>query len=141
MPPSTNHLFAGNGRRRYKTKQYAAWIEESGHELDRQSPTPIKGRVTLLIEVSNRESASNWDVCNREKAAVDLLVARGIIEGDNRRFLGEVTLRWADVSGIRITITQFRNIAPQNEVSTSDLLSHLRSKIRPMNIPRLESRK
>src|ERR1700690_3776353 len=96
MPPSANHLFPGQNRR-YRSAKYAAWLTEAGWELKRQRPVSVPGRVSVLIEVSLAESTDSWDVCNREKAALDLLVTHGIIQGDNRPFVREVTQRWAEV--------------------------------------------
>ena len=83
MPPSTNHLFAGNGRRRYKTKEYAAWIDEAGWLLNQQRITPIKGKVRLLIEVAEPKTNRALDCSNRIKLVEDFLVSRGIT-GDDR---------------------------------------------------------
>ena len=136
MPPSTNALFAGNGRRRYKTKEYSAWIEEAGYALNLQKPKLISGKVRLLIEVCEPKTAVAQDVTNRIKAAEDLLVRHGIIQGDDQRYVSSVTAEWSQhVDGIRITITPL-----SCEVSTSDLLTDLRSKLRPMNIPRLNGK-
>ena len=106
MVPSSNHLFltlAGN-KGRAKTAEYRAWIKEAGTRLALQRPPCVKGRVRLLIEVSEHEVPASADVANREKAATDLLVSMGVIEGDSKRYVREITLRWADITGIRITI-------------------------------------
>ena len=108
MPPSTNNLFFnGSGRTgRVRTPEYNAWIKEAGYQLSRQHPARIRGsRVDILIEVSDSESTMSWDVANREKAAVDLLVTHGVIVGDSKRHVRQITLRWADVAGVRVTIT------------------------------------
>jgi hypothetical protein len=47
----------------------------------------------------------SWDVANREKAAVDLLVAHYVILGDSKKYVRQITLRWADVAGVRVTVT------------------------------------
>ncbi len=104
MPPTTNNLFTGVGRRRVKSVKYAAWCSHAGWELLRQHPPRIKGPVVLLIEVSTAESTDTWDVTNRTKATEDLLVTQGVIQGDNRPIVREVTSRWADVAGVRVTI-------------------------------------
>ena len=100
MPPSTNVLFAGNGKRRYKTKEYAAWIEEAGYALNRQKPEPIRGKVRLLIEIAEPKDAKSRDCSN-------LLVRHGIIEGDDQRYVRSVTAKWCrHIEGIRISITK-----------------------------------
>ena len=104
MPPSTNNLFVNKGRSRVDSPKYAAWKRLAGWDLLRQHPPRIKGPVNLLIEVSLSESNDTWDITNRTKATEDLLVSQGVIQGDNRPFVREVTSRWADVSGVRVTI-------------------------------------
>jgi len=105
MCPSTNGLFAGNGKRRYKTKEYAAWIEEAGYALNQQNPKPIRGKVRLLIEVAEPKTNIAQDVTNRIKAAEDLLVRHGIIQGDDQRYVRSVTAEWSrHIEGIRITV-------------------------------------
>jgi hypothetical protein len=34
-----------------------------------------------------------------------LLVTHGVIQGDNRPYVREVCMRWANINGVRITIT------------------------------------
>ena len=105
MPPTTNTLFYNAGRLgRIRTKEYDAWIKEAGWKLASQRPRQVTGRVSIIIEVSDAESTDTWDVANREKAAVDLLVTHRIIPGDSKRWVREITMRWADVAGVRITI-------------------------------------
>lgn len=104
MPPTTNNLFAGTGKRRYRTSEYNDWIKEAGYRLNVQRPPQTRGRVSLLIEVEDPKTARLQDCCNREKACVDLLVKHLVIQGDDQRYVREVTIRWADVSGVRVTI-------------------------------------
>jgi hypothetical protein len=73
--------------------------------LRSQHPRAIRERVDILIEVSDSESTMSWDVANREKAAVDLLVAHYVILGDSKKYVRQITLRWADVAGVRVTVT------------------------------------
>ena len=105
MPPTANNLFAGRGKSRYRTREYDVWRETAGWELARQRPPLFLGAVSVVIEVSLAESTDSWDVCNREKATMDLLVTHRIIQGDNRPYVREVTMRWADVDGVRVIIT------------------------------------
>jgi hypothetical protein len=106
MPPTTNHLFAGNGRRRYRTKEYVAWGKEAGWLLASQRPAKSTGAVSVLIEVSLRESTDSWDLANREKATMDLLVEHKVIQGDNRPYVRKFAMEWADIDGIRVTVEQ-----------------------------------
>jgi crossover junction endodeoxyribonuclease RusA len=105
MPPTANNLFAGTGRKRVRTPAYTAWIKQAGWDLIRQRPPRIRGPVSITIEVSETESSTTWDLCNREKATMDLLVAHGLIQGDNKPFVREVVMRWnADITGVLVTL-------------------------------------
>lgn len=104
MPPSTNNLFASKAQRRFRSAEYDGWINEAGYRLNAQRPARTAGKVTLLIEVEEPKTARRQDVANREKAVVDLLVTHRIIEGDDQRFVREITLRWAPVEGVRVTV-------------------------------------
>jgi crossover junction endodeoxyribonuclease RusA len=104
MSPSTNNLFCGNGRRRYRSKEYTAWIKEAGWRLSDQRPPQVAGRVSITIEVQEPKTKIRQDCTNRIKAVEDLLVAHSIIEGDDQRFVRNVTVRWAPVEGVRVTI-------------------------------------
>jgi len=103
-PPTSNNLFATVGKKRIRTVEYVQWAREAGYVLNRQRPPLVAGKVSLLIEVENPKTAHRQDVANREKAVVDLLVSRGVIQGDDQRFVREITLKWADVAGVRVTI-------------------------------------
>ena len=104
MPPSTNNLFINIGRKRARSPEYAAWLKHAGYLLNLQRPAPIKVRVDILIEVSEAECPDSADVANREKATIDLLVSHKIIQGDNKPYVRQVTMRWADCEGVRVTI-------------------------------------
>jgi crossover junction endodeoxyribonuclease RusA len=104
MCPTTNNLFSGNGRRRYRSEEYTAWIKEAGWRLNAQRPPLMAGKVILLIEVEEPKTARRQDVANREKAVTDLLVSHRVIQGDDQRFVRELTMRWADVAGVKVTV-------------------------------------
>jgi Holliday junction resolvase RusA-like endonuclease len=105
LPPSTNNLFAtGATGRRFKSAEYTDWIEEAGWRLNAQRPRPIAGKVALLIDVEEPKTKIRQDCTNRVKAVEDLLVSHGIIEGDDQRYVREVTVRWAPVEGVRVTV-------------------------------------
>jgi Holliday junction resolvase RusA-like endonuclease len=106
MPPTTNNLFATDrsSRRRFRTADYLAWVKSSGYRLNAQRPLPMAGRVALLIELEEPKTARAQDCTNRIKAVEDLLVAHRIIEGDDQRYVREVTVRWAPVEGCKVTV-------------------------------------
>ena len=104
MPPSTNNLFATVGKKRIRTVEYTAWAKEAGYLLNRQRPPLVAGKVSLLIEVEEPKTARHQDCTNRVKAVEDLLVSHRVIQGDDQRFVREVTARWAPVEGCRVTV-------------------------------------
>jgi len=104
MPPTTNNLFSGNGKRRYRSVEYTAWIKEAGWRLANQRPPLIAGKVSLTIELEEPKTKRRQDCTNRIKAIEDLLVSHRIIEGDDQRFVRDVTVRWAPVEGVFVTI-------------------------------------
>lgn len=104
MPPTDNHLFAGNGRRRYRSPEYDAWIKEAGWQLACQKPSKAIAGVSVLIEVSERESTNSWDLSNRHKSILDLLVKHKTIQGDNKPYVRKFAMEWADVDGVRVTV-------------------------------------
>ncbi len=106
MPPTTNNLFAtarASGRR-FRTAEYKIWVQQAGLQLNRQRPPLVAGKVSLLIEVEEPKTARHQDCTNRVKAVEDLLVSHRVIQGDDQRFVREVTARWAPVEGCRVTV-------------------------------------
>ena len=104
MPPSSNNLFVNAGKRRIRSEQYNAWIREAGWRLANQRPPLMAGKVSLLFEVEEPKTARQQDIANREKAITDLLVSHRVIQGDDQRFVRELTMRWAPVSGVFVTV-------------------------------------
>lgn len=104
LPPSTNGLFAGKTRR-YRSPAYETWLEAAGWQIRAQRPEPVMGRVHLLIEVAEPKTKRATDLSNRLKATEDILVKYGIIEGDDQRYVRQITLKWnCEIEGVRATI-------------------------------------
>jgi crossover junction endodeoxyribonuclease RusA len=101
FPPSVNGLYATNfkTKRRFKSKKYVEWGHAAIWDITRLGMT--KGKVKVLYEFG-RPDKRRRDVANYEKAVSDILVAGGLIEDDS--MIEEITLRWADVEGVEITI-------------------------------------
>lgn len=77
------------------------------------------------------------DLDNIAKSAIDFLRRINLIYDDNPKCMRKLTMTWgAAPAGIKIIVTPL-----MDEISSSDILSQLRGKIRPMNIPKLESGK
>ena len=67
-----------------------------------QKPQPIKGPVSIAYQVEDKGRA---DLGNLEKAITDLLVSHHMIEGDGREIVRRIAMEWADVEGVRVTVT------------------------------------
>jgi Holliday junction resolvase RusA-like endonuclease len=103
FPPSSNNLFLNaRGRGRVLAPDYRKWRTEAGQELMLQRPRPIPGRVDITIDLDDTRQG---DCANREKALVDLLVAHGIIQGDQKKYVRRVSIGWEKLTGCRVTIT------------------------------------
>ena len=107
MPPTTNNLFAGTGRKRVKTLVYRAWEYRAGWELLRQRPPRIKGPVAVTIEVSEADSSDN-----RDALAIPIRLRGGVRVGEGAvrdksihlpsRMDGEIVARLVGVIKSRI---------------------------------------
>tara|TARA_R110000803_G_scaffold164245_1_gene227969 strand:+ start:925 stop:1281 length:357 start_codon:yes stop_codon:yes gene_type:complete len=104
FPPSVNGLYATNfkTKRRFKSKKYTEWCGVAIWSASKG--VPIKGKVKALYEFG-RPDKRRRDVANYEKAVSDILVTAGVIEDDS--LIEEITLRWADVEGVEVTITEY----------------------------------
>jgi Holliday junction resolvase RusA-like endonuclease len=98
LPPSTNNLFKNAGKRRILTTEYEDWRTGAAvaMRLTRlvRVPSPLAVTLTLCGKV-NRGS----DLANREKAAVDFLVSKGIIAGDSLMHVHELHMLYRPDEG------------------------------------------
>ncbi len=62
--------------------------------------------MSILIEVGEPSDDRQFDLDGRAKATIDLLVKHRVIEGDQRRYVRELTMRWAAIEGIWVTVEQ-----------------------------------
>ncbi|WAJ27565.1 RusA family crossover junction endodeoxyribonuclease [Antarcticirhabdus aurantiaca] len=105
FPPSGHTLFKRQGGKSMSAT-YRAWRDEAGWLLKQQRPGSIIGRVDLVVELVAPDSRAR-DADNYNKAPIDLLVAHGVIEADDRRIVREITTRWIDgVAGTCIVTIQ-----------------------------------
>ena len=107
FPPSVNGLYATNfkTKRRFKSKQYGEWLNVATVELAYVRGT--FGEPVRVLYEFGRPDKRRRDVANYEKAVSDFLVSEGILVDDS--LIEEITLRWADVEGVEITITEITN--------------------------------
>lgn len=119
LPPSVNGLWAnGKNLRRFRTQNYEDWINEAGWTLKQQRPAKLKGPVSISYEFEEPKTKRKMDLANREKAATDLLVSHGVIEGDDQTIVRCMSLAWSpNVSGVRITISP---VGLENRVQSTE---------------------
>lgn len=120
LPPSVNGLWAnGKNLRRFRTQNYDDWIHEAGWKLKEQRPGKISGPVSISYEFEEPKTRRKMDLANREKAATDLLVSHGVIEGDDQTVVREIHLSWsANIEGVRVTIVPHR--VPELQTESAD---------------------
>jgi len=107
MPPSVNNLFVNVPKRgRVPSKRYTDWRVAAGKVLNTQQYTRLEGPVTIEYGVGTDTRA---DISNLEKAATDLLVSSGVIDGDSRKTLKKLVMYWSPEAheGINVTVRRF----------------------------------
>ncbi len=106
FPPTTNNLYANSsgGRGRFPTKSYKAWRERAAVAIRRQAPVPIKGAVTLNIQLG-RPDRRTRDLSNYIKALEDALVQHGLIEDDSK--VQYLTVSWGSTPGAKVQVVEF----------------------------------
>lgn len=100
FPPSVNNLFPGKARR-YPSKEYKAWKIEAAWTLKQQRIAPIRERVIILIYLDDKRQG---DCANREKAVTDVLVACGVLQGDQKNYVKGVYTGWEECPDCRVVI-------------------------------------
>jgi crossover junction endodeoxyribonuclease RusA len=78
FPPSVNNLFPGK-ERRFPSDQYKAWRKAAAPMVP---AVRVEGEYDLHL-LLDRPDRRRRDVGNYEKGPSDLLVERGVIEGDH----------------------------------------------------------
>ena len=95
MPPSVNNLYINAGNRRVRSRRYRSWQEDAGWHLKAAKPDRIVGPVTVVVELFVPDKRRR-DADNMNKPVLDLLVAHGVIEADDRRIVRSVISMWID---------------------------------------------
>jgi Holliday junction resolvase RusA-like endonuclease len=93
MPPSLNNAFlnvAGKGR--VRSKAYKAWAEEAGWMVKARMNGQVSGPVSVLIDICPRTRRA-FDLDNRCKPALDLLVSCGVLADDSNKIIKSLTIR------------------------------------------------
>lgn len=93
MPPSTNNLYVNvRGKGRVRSENYRKWNTEAGWTLVAQRPKRFDCPVRVAIEICP-EGRGVFDIDNKNKAILDLLVQHDVITDDNRLTVRELVTR------------------------------------------------
>lgn len=83
VPPSTNNLFRGNGKLRFRTSEYKAWAALAEPILATLRP-PAAFPVAVVVRVFGKINVQR-DLDNLLKPIGDALVASGALPADDVR--------------------------------------------------------
>jgi Holliday junction resolvase RusA-like endonuclease len=102
-PPTSNTMFGLHGHRRFVSKTYATWKDHAGGHLMMQQPVKYEGSVTIDIALRNKRKI-RWDLDNRIKPVLDLLVTYRIIQDDSTDFVRRITVGLGEDIGATVTL-------------------------------------
>lgn len=92
-PPSVNGMYLNvKGRGRMKTPAYSKWIVEAGWTIRAQRPRKFTVPVNITIELCP-PSRRAFDLDNKNKALLDLLVKHDVIPDDKHQWVRSVLIR------------------------------------------------
>jgi crossover junction endodeoxyribonuclease RusA len=103
-PPSTNSLWRARAGRNILSQRYREWRKTAGLEIMAQRPKKHSGPVSIAIELSAPDRRS-FDIDNRSKALLDLLVMCRVIEADSSDVVRELHIRLGEgFTGARVSV-------------------------------------
>lgn len=106
FPPSVNTMYLNNkgrGRGRIPSPEYEQWRADAAVMLMQQRVRPVLGRCTVWIDLDDTRQG---DADNRAKPVLDLLVKRGVLGGDSKKYVRRVSIGWETVDGCRVAIEE-----------------------------------
>lgn len=104
-PPSVNEMFGqAPGRKRFISKVYGQWIEESLQVFMCLKPPRYPGQVWLSFTY---EDAGQADLDNLCKAIPDILKKANVIVDDSRKYVRGIKLLWGNNRGVKIEIQPY----------------------------------
>lgn len=108
-PPSSNTLFPTNWktRRRYTSKDYAAWQELSMQEVLAQGKSGLSGDYCMEVYIPRKFRHHSADIVNLEKATTDLLVKAGLVPDD--KHIVSYAIRYADCDRVQVNVFSAQN--------------------------------
>lgn len=102
-PPSTNQLWRSFNGRNILSKEARQWFVKAGNELLEQGVKPVFGPVEVSIELCSPFNRP-FDLDNRTKAVLDILVKSGVIEGDGNKIVRKIAVSIGETKGATVTI-------------------------------------
>jgi crossover junction endodeoxyribonuclease RusA len=90
-PPSANAIWRSYRGRVVRSAAYKAWRDIAGKEIMMQRPKKHRGPVDVTIELAS-PSRRKFDLDNRAKSILDLLVDMRVIEGDGADTVQRLTV-------------------------------------------------
>jgi Holliday junction resolvase RusA-like endonuclease len=121
FPPSVHGLYRGGRWKGDISPEYKAWRDHSGLMLNRQSVRPFGGPVRIFARLVSPDDRKR-DSDNYAKAILDLLVAHGVIAGDDKNIVRSHYVEWADEGPACTVIVQD---APDTWDEFGDVLARL----------------
>lgn len=92
-PPSVNMLYANvRGKGRVATKEYDVWKREAGWTLQAQRPPKYRVPVSIVVELCPPHNR-RFDLDNKNKCILDLLVRHDVIADDHSGLVRSVTVQ------------------------------------------------
>jgi crossover junction endodeoxyribonuclease RusA len=117
-PPSANGMWRALKGRNILSERYRLWRETASKTLIAQRPKPVLGPVRVAIALSPPDARA-YDLDNRVKPILDLLVSNRVIGGGGHITVRELTVSAAEspgggrLSGARVTVEPFASAQTQ----------------------------
>ena len=103
-PPSANSIWRAYRGRNILAARYRAWRDSAGKQLLAQRAKPIPGPVSILIKLCCPTKRA-FDLDNRIKPLLDLLVINGVIESDNADIVQSLYVTTGETVGAEVTLS------------------------------------
>lgn len=91
-PPSVNNAWRNHNGRVLVSKTMREWRKKAEHHLTFQKTKPVPGEVTIIVHLYP-PTRRKYDIDNKLKSILDLLVHAHIIEDDNCDIVRQITVK------------------------------------------------
>ena len=111
-PPTSNSMLTVWRGRKIASERYKQWISEARIGMQLQRQRPVKGPVEILIQLSS-PTRRIYDLDNRIKPILDLLVGLDLIESDDMNTVTRIVVEKGEGftgAWILVTTTEERSI-------------------------------